>query len=321
MPSALDIGGNTRIKLSVGSEDDVNEPVHNAQYCKKTQHSKLTQALTRKQRVAKESPDQDRNFDGLAKRFKKNIYGGLKGDIRLAVLERDCTAHLPIKPFAATDTRWRILDAGGGQGQFSLQLAVAGHEVVLCDISAEMLKLAEEQAVQLGVQDRVTLVQCAIQELPAHCNETRFDVVICHAVMEWMQEPETLLPCLCRYLKPQGYLSLTFYNLHSLIYKNLLRTNFKKILNQDYRGQKGSLTPINPMYPQQVLEWVAGLPLHIKSHSGIRVFHDYIFNQEHRERDPHTLVQLELAFSQQEPYRSLGRYIHLLMQRQAKNQE
>lgn len=266
--------------------------------------------------MTKESPDQDRNFDGLAKRFRKNIYGGLKGDIRLAVLERDCGTHLAIKPYAATDTRWRILDAGGGQGQFSLQLAVAGHEVVLCDISAEMLRLAEEQAIQLGVQDKVTLVHCAIQELPTHISDTRFDFVICHAVMEWMQQPETLLPCLSGYLKPEAYLSLTFYNRHSLIFKNLLRTNFKKILKQDYSGQKGSLTPINPMEPEQVLEWVTGLPLEIKSHSGIRVFHDYIFNDEHRERDPDTLVQLELQFSQREPYRSLGRYIHLLMQRQ-----
>lgn len=266
--------------------------------------------------MAKESVDQDRNFDDLAKRFKKNIYGGLKGDIRLAILERDCGTHLPIKPFATTDTRWRILDAGGGQGQFSLRLAAAGHDVVICDISAEMLKLAEEQVNGLGLQERVQLVHCAVQDLPAHLNHIQFDMVICHAVMEWMQEPQTLLPCLTSYLKPQGFLSLTFYNLHSLIYKNLLRTNFKKIINQDYSGQKGSLTPINPLDPQQVLEWISTMPLAIKSHSGIRVFHDYIFNDEHRERDPQTLLQLELQFSQQEPYRSLGRYIHLLMQHQ-----
>jgi len=130
--------------------------------------------------------------------------------------------------------------------------------------------------------------------------------------MEWMQEPQSLLPCLLTYLKPQGYLSLTFYNIHSLIYKNLLRTNFKKIINKDYGGSAGSLTPINPLDPLQVLEWVADLQLQLLSHSGIRVFHDYVFNEEHRAREPQTLLQLELEFSQQEPYRSLGRYIHLL---------
>jgi len=98
-----------------------------------------------------------------------------------------------------------------------------------------------------------------------------------------------------------------------LIYKNLLRTNFKKIINKDYGGSRGSLTPINPIDPQQVLEWVSSLPFKLLAYSGIRVFHDYIFNEEHREREPETLLQLELEFSQQEPYRSLGRYVHLLL--------
>lgn len=265
--------------------------------------------------MAKESTGQDRNFDDLAKRFKKNIYGGLKGDIRLAVLERDCAEHIPVAPFNSSTDCWTILDAGGGQGQFSLQLAQAGHRVVICDISAEMLKLAQEQVGQLGLGDRVQLVHCALQDLPNHLSrdQLRFDFVICHAVMEWMQEPQSLLPCLLTYLKPQGYLSLTFYNLHSLIYKNLLRTNFKKIIHKDYSGSAGSLTPINPLDPLLVLNWIAELPLQLLGHSGIRVFHDYIFNEEHRAREPQTLLQMELEFSRQEPYRSLGRYVHLLL--------
>ena len=32
--------------------------------------------------MAKQPLNQDRNFDDLAGRFKKNIYGGLKGEIR-----------------------------------------------------------------------------------------------------------------------------------------------------------------------------------------------------------------------------------------------
>jgi S-adenosylmethionine-dependent methyltransferase len=265
--------------------------------------------------MAKESAGQDRNFDDLAKRFKKNIYGGLKGDIRLAVLQRDCAAHLPIAPFISSPQTWTILDAGGGQGQFSLQLAQAGHKVVICDISAEMLKLAQEQVEQLGLQERVQLIHCALQDLPQHLpSQQQFDFVICHAVMEWMQEPQSLLPLLLAHLKPQGYLSLTFYNVHSLIYKNLLRTNFKKIIEKDFGGARGSLTPINPLQPQQVLQWIEELPLQLLMHSGIRVFHDYIFNEEHRARAPETLLAMELEFSQQEPYRSLGRYVHLLAQ-------
>jgi S-adenosylmethionine-dependent methyltransferase len=271
--------------------------------------------------MPKQSADQDRNFDDLAKRFQKNIYGGLKGQIRLAVLNRDCAKHLPIPPFTSTKTSWRILDAGGGQGQFSLDLAAAGHQVVLCDISSEMLKIAAEDVSTRGLESQVVLLQTAIQDLQNQLpeNEHKFDLVICHAVMEWLQDPSQLITHLCKYLKPGGYLSLIFYNLDSLIFKNCLRTNFKKIIQKDYAGSVGSLTPINPLTTTQVMHWISKEPLEILSHSGIRVFHDYILNDAHKEKSAEELINMELQLSQQEPFRSLGRYIHLLMRFNSKS--
>lgn len=267
--------------------------------------------------MVKQIATEDRNFDNLAARFKRNVYGGLKGAIRLAVLQRDFSECVPIAPFCegADFQKLRVLDAGGGQGQFSLQLAKAGHEVVICDISREMLALAREAAEEIGVIDHVQILHCAIQDLSDHLEDCCFDLVLCHAVMEWMLEPKSLLPCLNRYLKADGYLSLTYYNLHSLIYKNLLRTNYKKVIAQDYGGWRGSLTPINPIDPALVDEWMADLPLKRLAHSGIRVFHDYILDEQERQREPDQVIALELQFSRQEPYRSLGRYIHVLAQK------
>ena len=269
--------------------------------------------------MAKQPINQDRNFDDLAKRFQKNIYGGLKGEIRLAVLERDFHEYFSRAPFGEqlSATPLRILDAGGGQAQFSLNFAKAGHSVVICDISAEMLKLAEQEVIAQNLQSKVQLIHCAIQDLSQHLVEDarEFDVVLCHAVMEWVANPQELLATLMVYIKSEGFLSLTFYNLHSLIYKNLLRTNFKKIQEEDFGGSRGSLTPINPLYPEQVFKWLNELPLSRLTTSGIRVFHDYIFNEEHRERDPQSVIELELVFSRKLPYQLLGRYIHVLSQK------
>lgn len=266
--------------------------------------------------MAKQPTNQDRNFDDLAKRFQKNIYGGLKGEIRLAVLKRDFCEHFFVAPFGEQKltTPLRILDAGGGQGQFSLHFARAGHSVVICDISAEMLKLAEQEILAQGLECNVQLIHCAIQDLSHHLSEDNreFDVVLCHAVVEWVANPADLLADLMTYLKPEGLLSLIFYNLHSLIYKNLLRTNFKKIKQQDFGGARGSLTPINPLYPEQVFKWMNELPITILSTSGIRVFYDYILNAEHREHDPQGVIDLELVFSRNQAYQLLGRYIHVL---------
>ena len=269
--------------------------------------------------MPKQRDNEDRNFDDLAERFQKNIYGGLKGEIRLAVLERDFQEHFFYAPFGniTTEKPMRILDAGGGQGLFALRFAQAGHLVTICDISIEMLKLAQQDVARLGLQKNVRLIQCAIQDLPQHLDpeECRFDVVLCHAVLEWVVHQQDLLASLTAFVKPEGLLSLTFYNLHSLIYKNLLRTNFKKIQAGDFAGSRGSLTPTNPLYPEQVFNWMSELPLNTLATSGIRVFHDYIFNEEHRERDPKSVVELELAFSRRQPYQLLGRYIHILSRR------
>ncbi len=261
----------------------------------------------------------DRNFDDLAERFARNVYGGLKGRIRLSVLRRDFGQHLPIPPFVPDTGRppLRILDAGGGQGQFSLPLARAGHQITLCDLSEQMLLGARAEAEQLGVSERVTLVQSSIQLLGERLPENTepFDLVICHAVLEWVLDPEALIDHLVRWLKPGGYLSLCYYNLHGAVYKNLLRANFKKVERGDYGGFRGSLSPINPLYPETVDRWLADRPLERLATSGIRVFHDYILDKTQREQNPDKVVELELRLSQTEPYRSLGRYLHVLLKK------
>lgn len=263
----------------------------------------------------------DRNFDDLAQRFARNVYGGLKGRIRLSVLRRDFGQHWPFPPFVPDTGRspLRILDAGGGQGQFSLPLARAGHAITLCDLSEQMLRGARAEAEQLGVSERVTLVQSAIQSLDDALPDGAepFDLVICHAVLEWVLDPEALIDHLIRWLKPGGHLSLCYYNLHGAVYKNLLRANFKKVERGDYGGFRGSLSPINPLYPETVDQWLAARPLERLATSGIRVFHDYILEKSLREQAPDKVVEQELRLSQLEPYRSLGRYMHVLLKKRA----
>lgn len=268
--------------------------------------------------------DGDRNFDDLAHRFKRNVYDRLKGDIRLAVLQRDLETHIPdsiqfldVTTEAAKLAKGRglnILDAGGGQGQFSLSLAAQGHQITICDISSEMLNLAKTNADLLGVTDRVTFIHGSIQE---HCqaHKSQYDLVLCHAVLEWVIEPQALLQALVAASKEGGYLSLTYYNVNSIKMKNLLRTNFKKVLEDDYQGYRGSLTPTFPRQPEKVNDWLSQLPLEKQCESGIRCFHDYILEPDHRMVEPEQQLELELRFSGQEPWRSLARYIHVLSKR------
>ncbi len=254
--------------------------------------------------------ENDRNFDDLAPRFRRKVYGELKGRIRLAVLEKDMMEFYPRAMTQAHNTPVKILDAGGGYGPFSLGLACLGHEITICDLSRNMLDIAEEKFTEAGVAHRLTLCHCPVQELSP--DRGTFDLILCHGVLGWIADPEKFIRSLMSLLSEGGALSLSFYNLTGMIYKNLLRTNYKKILDNAYTGYPGGLTPTWPREPETVMAWLNAHPFDILCHSGIRVFHDYILNPEDRKRDPDTVIDLELKFSRQRPYRDLGRYQHIL---------
>lgn len=254
--------------------------------------------------------DADRNFDDLAPRFARNVYGGHKGELRLAVLTRDFEQHLPgLMAPDSTQKACRILDAGGGQGQFSAQFA-GRHALTLCDISAEMLALASAQS----QAEHTRFIHASIQDLaesPEHLGQ--YDLVICHAVLEWVVDQPALLGALHQLLQPGGHLSLTFYNAHGLAFKNLLRGQAPAILRGQFRPHRGSLTPTRPVTPAQVMAWLNQDDWTLRCHSGIRVFSDYLLTPEGRAMAPDQRSQWELALSQEEPYRSLGRYQHFLL--------
>lgn len=263
--------------------------------------------------MPKQAADTDRNFDDLADRFDRNIYGRLKGQVRLAVLNRDFADFLPIAPYIplTPDKKLNILDAGGGQGQFSLPLAVAGHSLTVRDLSQKMLAKAQQRASALGARS-INFEQGSIQTLDA---SRQFELVLCHAVLEWLVEPLDVLQQLWGQVKAGGHLSLIFYNAHSLTYKNLLRANYKKLINKDYAPHRGSLTPINPLTPAEVLRVCEAMGAELLCHSGIRVFHDYILDPSLRDKEPEQALALELEYSRQPPFRDLGRYVHLLLRK------
>src|SRR5690606_26352596 len=175
----------------------------------------------------------DRHFDALAARFAEKIYGGAKGAIRLAVLQADLAEVLPERPL-------RVLDVGAGLGHMGLWLAERGHRVTLAEPAAPMLAAARERFAAAGRE--ATFLQAPWQELPGQLAEP-FDLVLCHAVLEWLAEPHAILPVLHRLTIPGGWLSLAFYNKDALIYRNLLKGHFRKLRRQRFAGEKHSLTP------------------------------------------------------------------------------
>ncbi len=269
--------------------------------------------------------NQDRNFDDIAHKFAKNIYGSEKGDIRQTIVWQDLQQALSVQQTSAVTggQSWNdneakslaILDVGGGLGQMSQKLAVDGHRITLCDISQQMLELAQQQVEQAGLSEQFRYLHCPLQQL-ASAEIAQTDVVLFHAVMEWLHDPQAALELLLSQMKAGAIVSVMFYNHHGLVLKNVTCGNIPHVLAGMPHRKRFKLQPQKGLLPHDVYQWIEDQSFQIGGKSGIRCFHDYIGNQQYMgDYTAEQVLQLEQQLCRTEPYLSLGRYIHVWAQK------
>ncbi|WP_431688712.1 methyltransferase [Hahella sp. NBU794] len=253
------------------------------------------------------------NFDELKERFQNNIYGTPKGRLRLDLINEDLDAHLAEQ---LGEGAWRVLDIGCGAAMISGRLAQAGHRLTLTDLSADMLTAARANLESLGAaQACEEWREGAMQEVLPQL-QGPYDLIIVHAVLEWMDDPRPALDLALSKLRSGGVLSLAFYNRNSLIYRNLLQGNFRKLKKNNWSHRKGGLTPQNPLDPDEVYGWLEQADMRQVCKRGIRTFYDFMQKHVALERSYEDVLEMERAHSQKEPYLSLGRYIHVLYRKE-----
>lgn len=99
-----------------------------------------------------------------------------------------------------------VLDLGGGTGVIAVPLARAGHRVTVIDQSPDALATLVRRAAAAGVADRVTGV---VRDLDSFDGSAlRADVVLCHRVLEYVEDPERTLAGACAALANGGVLSI-----------------------------------------------------------------------------------------------------------------
>ncbi|MEZ8468975.1 tRNA uridine 5-oxyacetic acid(34) methyltransferase CmoM [Vibrio splendidus] len=258
---------------------------------------------------------EDRNFDDIAHKFAKNIYGSDKGEIRQIIVWEDLEQAL--SKFEQSASPLHVLDAGGGLAQMSQKIASLGHNVSLCDLSSEMLKLAQESISEAGLLEQYRFIHSPVQKVAEHL-EGQVDFVMFHAVMEWLADPKEALDLLLEQVKPGGVASIMFYNHHGLVLKNVICGNIPHVLNGMPHRKRFKLQPQKGLKPEEVYQWIEDAGLEICGKSGIRSFSDYIGNMEYMgDYQFEDVLELEKQLCRQEPYLSLGRYIHVWAQKPA----
>ena len=84
-------------------------------------------------------------------------------------------------------------------------------------------------------------------------------------------------------------------------------------MESEFNADSGSLTPHTPFLPESILLWTKANNLELLKSSGIRVFFDYITSLKGGHLNDADLIAKELEYSQVEPFKSLGRYIHYVL--------
>lgn len=245
----------------------------------------------------------DRHFDGLADKFAASLYGGVRGELRLALLDR-------LLPEVLDLAGQPVLDVGGGLGQLAAWFAGRGHPVTLAEPSLEMLAHAREALLATSDEREVTFLPVPLQALPEQA-PGHWSLITCHAVLEWLGDPRGALATLAGLLAPGGQLSLMVFNRDALRFSNVIKGNLEKALADrlEGKGLRRRLTPISPLTHAQVMAWCDALGLEVRAVAGVRVFHDYLRQPPERDDERDKLLELEWRYCRAEPHWRLGRYL------------
>ncbi len=105
-----------------------------------------------------------------------------------------------------------VLDVGGGTGGFAVPLAEAGHRVTVVDASPDALAALTRRAADAGVAGRVTAIQGDGDRLAELVPPASADLILCHSLLEVVDEPAGVVAALAATLRPGGTASVLVAN-------------------------------------------------------------------------------------------------------------
>ncbi len=248
--------------------------------------------------------------------------GGPASSARTAVVWEVLSAVLAEATAGGRADGLDVVDAGGGSGGFAVPLAEAGHRVVVVDPSPDSLAALSRRAEESGVADRVRAVQGDVTDLPALVGPDGADLVLCHSVLEVVDDPEAALAALTAVLRPGGRLSLLAPNRASAVLARALagRPDEAAHVLADPAGRWGPGDGTARRWePEALRELVAGAGLVVEQVHGVRVVADLVPSAA-LDAEPGAaaaLLALERALSSRAPFRDLATQLHVLAVRPA----
>ena len=203
-----------------------------------------------------------------------------------------------------------ILDFGSGEGVTANHFA-EDNNVVAIEPSEDMLVNRWADFEYKQIQGDVTTL--------SDFEDNTFDMIICHNVLEYIEDKKHVLDELHRVLKPQGVLSIVKHNRAGRVMQMAVLLDELEKANELLDGKNSTASKFGAIryYEDEMIsEWSPGLT--IKDCFGIRTFWDLQQNQEkhNSEEWQSRMMQLEMRVSQMDEYRKIAFFHHLLVSKE-----
>lgn len=213
---------------------------------------------------------------------------------------------------AGPDVGHDVLDIGGGTGGFAVRVAELGHRVSVVDPSPDALASLDRRARERGVA--VAGSQGDVTDLLEVTGPDSADVVLCHGVLEVVEDPAAALATIRQVLRPGGALSLLVAQRHAAVIARAMAGHFTQALAllDDTRGPSGRSG--RRFTHDEITELLAGAGFEIAGVHGVRVFADLVPSSllDLEPGATAALVELEHAVSTRPEYLPLATQLHLL---------
>jgi len=239
--------------------------------------------------------------------------GRLRSDLGFANLEE-------FLPQSATGNPLRALDVGCGTGETGIRLARLGFQVTLVDFSRSMLDLARRAAEQAGVKEKVDLRSADARQIASLFPSASFDVIVCHNVLEFLDEPGDMLLAMSRALRDSpAILSVLVRNRAGEVFKAaLLRGDLEAAemnLNAEWGQESLYGGPVRLFTADDLQALLRGASLDPCAVRGVRALADYLPQQISRRAEYARIFSLERKLCARPEYIAISRYVQCLARR------
>jgi SAM-dependent methyltransferase len=203
-----------------------------------------------------------------------------------------------------------VVDVGGGTGGFAVPLAQAGHRVTVVDPSPDALAALTRRAADAGVADLVSAVQGDGDRLAELVPAGAADLVLCHSLLEVVDDPVGVLRAVATALRTGGAASVLVANPVAAVLARAMNGHLDAAaaLSSDHGVDRRRFDAATTS------ALLTGAGLQVESIHGVRVLADLI-PAAVAEADPATLLALETRLSSRPPYRDIAAQLHLFARR------